>query len=95
MQTFEELLEKQKRTKLSLILLYDLLEVSIPEEEERYLFRVAEHTNPEYLIIFALREGFGGKKYTYAQIGRLLGKKRCVIRKKYLNCKRKIAELKL
>lgn len=87
MLAFSELLKKQERAGLALRLLYDIVEIQqLPEEIEKYLFRIAEKTNPEYLVIFALRSGMLGYRYTYANIGRLLGKKRCVVRKKYLNC---------
>lgn len=44
------------------------------------------------MIIFALKNGVAGRKYRYAEIGRLLGKKRSVIRRKYKKCEEALME---
>ena len=93
MKKYSELVRKQIKVIGALNTLFYIADVgNIDEKNMEKLFRIAERTNGEYMIIFALRTGIAGRKYRYAEIGRLLGKKRSVIRKKYKRCEEAIKE---
>ncbi|MGB4644541.1 MAG: hypothetical protein WBH76_01420 [Dictyoglomaceae bacterium] len=92
MKKYSELLRKQIEVIGALNTLFYIADIEIDEKDMERFFRIAERTNGEYMIIFALKNGVGGRKYRYAEIGRLLGKKRSVIRKKYKKCEEAIME---
>jgi hypothetical protein len=88
MKKYSELIRKQIKIIGALNTLFYIADVkNIKEDDIKKLFKIAEKTNCEYMLIYAMREGVTGKKYRYSEIGRILGKKRCVIRKKYQRCK--------
>lgn len=85
MRTFKELIEEQEKIEGLWHFLRDLCGVDIAE-----VYRIAEKLQKEeYILIYFLhvKKGWG-----FAKIGRLLGKKRCVIRKKYINCLKILGE---
>lgn len=84
MRTFDELLKEQEEIKRVLDLLEEILAPPVMDIKE--LFKIAERLKKrEYFVIYVLHEGlWDGRKYTYSEIGRLLGKKRVVVRKKFL-----------
>jgi len=92
MRTFEELIEEQEKIQRVIELMEEML--GEPALEKQKLFKIAEILQKEeYFIIFVMHNGlWGQKKYSYAEIGRFLGKKRAVIRKKYLIAKRMLEE---
>ena len=93
MKKYSELLRKQIEVIVALNTLFYIADIeNIDEKDMERFFRIAERTNGEYMIIFALKNGVAGRKYRYAEIGRLLGKKRSVIRKKYKKCEEAIME---
>ena len=88
MKKYSDLVMKQNKIIMAINILYYISDVKeITDEDIKNLFRIAEKTNCEYMLIYALREGITGEKYKYSEIGRILGKKRSVIRKKYKRCK--------
>lgn len=81
MRTFCELIDEQKKIEKISKYLKDFYNVNVNEVE---IFKIAEKLQKEeYVLIFFLHTRKG---WSFAHIGRLLGKKRCVIRKKYINC---------
>ena len=92
MYTFEEIIEEQERIERVFALLSEIL--GEPVSDFQKLFILAEKLKKnEYFLIYVLHVGlWDGKRWKYAEIARFLGKKRAVIRKKFLIASRILEE---